>query len=204
MGGGYGQVSPDAPSSPRFSSAPVWVHHGLQSFGNIHLWRHRSSTGRRAILAPPWSTTFPSFSDLGVRTAVSHSFSSLLFSLFSIFTEVPPFWLRGSAGSCGESVGAGWNRLEPAVPSRGAGGGGPAAPPCCQRLTRKPNTSRGRTFLTCLTKKIETQEGTTRTRTQVSFFLTENLHREMAKTHIFHSRCRVSLRFQLPKNYIHC
>lgn len=137
---------PAAPSSPCFSSAPVWVRHGLQSFRNLRLCQCRCSTGCRGISAPPWSTAFSSFSDLGVCTAVSLFFFPLLHPvqcflpfLKHVFTEVPPVWLTGSPVSCGGSAGASWNRLEPVVSSQRQ----PLPPARCQHLTSKPNTYYG-------------------------------------------------------------
>jgi len=86
------------PSFSLLSSVSVWVLHGLQSL--------------EVVPALPRSA---SFSDFGIPSAVSRSF--VLFSPFFpvvlpflkyVFTEASPAWLKGSAVSCGQSIGAGW------------------------------------------------------------------------------------------------
>jgi len=85
-----------------------------------------SSTG------PPWmavwtsaavwgtsSSSFSSLSDLGVPSAVSHSFCSLLLSLPNIFCPFLEMVFSGGA------VGAGWNRLYLAQGSPGCSSQGP-------------------------------------------------------------------------------
>lgn len=64
----------------------------------------------------------PLFSDWGVASAASPSFSSTWFRQFlaflkkHIFTEVPPAQLRASAAPCNGFAGAGWKLLEPGYP----------------------------------------------------------------------------------------
>lgn len=91
------------------------------------------------ISASPWSTCFSS--DIGVFTAVSHSFpTSLPMWIFLPFlkyivTEAPPALLMGSAVSCAvEAAGAGHGQL--LVSSHG---GDACSPPIASSLSPTPS-----------------------------------------------------------------
>lgn len=90
---------------------------GCRSFRNIHLFSVVLLWAALWIYAPDWNIC--SFSDLGVISALSHSFCSLLLFLFGIFcpllkvffTMAPRMWLMGFALPCRGSLRAGcaWN-----------------------------------------------------------------------------------------------
>lgn len=107
------------PSFRKIKSASIWALHRLQFLQEVPTCSGVGSSMDGSVVdvrSGIWRSTFSSFSDLGLPSAVLHSFCSLIASLQLflpflkyISAEVPTAWLRDSSMPCCGAIGAIWN-----------------------------------------------------------------------------------------------